>query len=261
MHLGTIGYNYSHGSDFVMDRPNGPGCYLMLIIKTPAVFTVGGERYEVRENSFIIIAPDMPCSYRGSGEIYTDDWIYFGSEEFDGERFSELGIPLNVPVYLGDTEGLSQIIHILAYEHYSAEKYSSEIEEHYMEIFLLRLSRLIQSGASVSLRMLMEKNHRMTQLRTVIFTQPDCVLSIDEMAEQMNMSRSGFQHLYRKMFGTSVMQDVISGRIERAKRLLSSTNLTVSEIAEKCGYSTDVTFMRQFRSRVGKTPTEYRKCL
>lgn len=261
MHLGTIGYNYSHGSDFVMDRPNGPGCYLMLIIKTPAVFVVGGERYEVREHSFIIIAPDMPCRYRGAGEIYTDDWIYFGSEEFDGERFEELGIPLNVPVYLGDTEGLSQIIHILAYEHYSAEKYSSEIEEHYMEIFLLRLSRLIQSGVSVSSRMLMEKNHRMTQLRTVIFTQPDCVMSIDEMARQMNMSRSGFQHLYRKMFGTSVIQDVISGRIERAKRLLSSTNLTVSEIAEKCGYSTDVTFMRQFRSRVGKTPTEYRKCL
>ena len=31
MKLGTIGYYYSHNSDFVMDRPNGPGCWLMLI--------------------------------------------------------------------------------------------------------------------------------------------------------------------------------------------------------------------------------------
>lgn len=258
---GTIGYNYSHGPDFVMDRPNGPGCYLMLIIKTPARFTVDGDEHDVRANSFIVFTPDTPCSYCAAEDVYTDDWIYFGGEEFDEQRFAELGIPLNTPVYLGDTEGLSQIIHILAFEHYSAEKFSREIEEHYMEIFLLRLSRLIQSGASVSSRMLMEKNHRMTQLRTVIFTQPDCVLSIDEMAEQMNMSRSGFQHLYKKMFGASVMSDVISGRTERAKRLLSSTNLTVAEISERCGYSNEYTFMRQFKSRVGKTPTEYRKCL
>lgn len=41
MDIGTIGYNYSHGSDFVMDRPNGVGCWLMLIIKTPASFVLG----------------------------------------------------------------------------------------------------------------------------------------------------------------------------------------------------------------------------
>ena len=258
---GTIGYNYSHGKDFVMDRPNGPGCYLMLIIKTPARFTVGRTEHDVRADSYIVFTPDMPCRYCAAGDVYTDDWIYFGGDGSAERRFAELGIPLNTPVYLGDTEGLSQIIHILAYEHYSAEKFSSEIEEHYMEILLLRLSRLIQSGSSVSSRMFIEKNHKMTQLRTLFFTQPDSVMSVDEMAEQMNMSRSGFQHLYKKMFGTSVMNDVISGRTERAKRLLSSTNLTVAEIAEKCGYSNEYTFMRQFKSRVGKTPTEYRKCL
>ena len=74
------------------------------------------------------------------------------------------------------------------------------------------------------------------------------------------MSRSSFQHLYKKMFGTSVMKDVTKGRIERAKRLLSSTNLTVNEIAVRCGYSNEYNFMRRFRDMCGQTPTEYRKC-
>lgn len=99
----------------------------------------------------------------------------------------------------------------------------------------------------------------MTQLRTVIHTDPERVMTIDDMAASVNMSRSGFQHLYKKMFGVSVMDDVISGRVERAKRLLSSTDLTVAEIASKCGYTTEYNFMRQFKSRTGKTPTEYRK--
>ena len=75
------------------------------------------------------------------------------------------------------------------------------------------------------------------------------------------MSRSGFQHLYKKMFGVSVTGDVISGRLERAKRLLSSTDLTVSEIASRCGYSNEFNFMRQFKDRVGRTPTQYRRQL
>lgn len=261
MKLGTIGYNYSHDSEFAMDRPNGPGCWLMLIVKTPAFFSVCGKNYNVRANSFIIISPDAPCLYRAAGDIYTDDWIYFTADESDIKHFAKLDIPVNEPVYLGDTESLSQIIHILAYEHYSEEANHAEIEEHYTQIFLLGVSRLIRSGASVSTKSLSEKNYRMTMLRTLLYTSPDEAMSIDEMADSMSMSRSGFQHLYKKMFGVSVINDVISGRIERAKRLLSSTNLTVSEIAEKCGYSTEYNFMRQFKSRVGKTPTEYRRQL
>ncbi|MGN0637379.1 MAG: helix-turn-helix domain-containing protein [Huintestinicola sp.] len=259
MKLGTIGYNYSHDSDFVMNRPNGPGCWLMLIVKTPAQFEVNGKSYTVRENSFVIISPDAPCRYCAAGDRYTDDWIYFSADEETVRRFDELGIPINEPVYLGDTESVSHIVHILAFEHYCAEPFHLEIEEHYTEILLLSVSRLIRSGAHISSKMFIEKNHRMTQLRTALHTDPEKALSIDEMAASVNMSRSGFQHLYKKMFGVSVINDVINGRLERAKRLLSSTELTVAEIAAKCGYATEYNFMRQFKSRTGKTPTEYRR--
>lgn len=259
MKLGTIGYNYSHGSDFVMDRPNGTGCWLMLIIKTPALFELGGKRYTVKENSFVIISPETPCRYCAAGDTYTDDWIYFDAYEEDVRHFGELDIPINEPIYLGDTEAVSHIVHILAFEHYCAEPHNTEIKEHYTEILLLSVSRMIRSGAHISSKLFIEKNHRMTQLRTVIHTDPERVMTIDDMAASVNMSRSGFQHLYKKMFGVSVMDDVISGRVERAKRLLSSTDLTVAEIASKCGYTTEYNFMRQFKSRTGKTPTEYRK--
>ena len=45
-----------------------------------------------------------------------------------------------------------------------------------------------------------ERNYKMTQLRTAVFTMPETIGSVDEMAEYVGMSRSGFQHLYKKMF-------------------------------------------------------------
>ena len=55
------------------------------------------------------------------------------------------------------------------------------------------------------------------------------------------------------------MEAVIRGRIEYAERLLGSTTLTVREIAERCGYSSEYVFMRQFKKYCGQTPSEYRK--
>ena len=40
MKLGTIGYNYSHEDTFLMDRPEGTGCGVMLLVKTPTRFNI-----------------------------------------------------------------------------------------------------------------------------------------------------------------------------------------------------------------------------
>ncbi|HCL04174.1 MAG TPA: AraC family transcriptional regulator, partial [Lachnoclostridium phytofermentans] len=44
-----------------------------------------------------------------------------------------------------------------------------------------------------------------------------------------------------------------------AKDLLSKTNMPIKEVANECGYKNEVHFMRQFKSIVGVTPSEYRK--
>ena len=259
--IGTIGYNYSHGKEFVMDRPNGPGCWLFLLIKTPALFTINGVLQEVKENSFIIFSPDTPCIYKAQGDIYTDDWFYFGIDEGDEEYFKALEIPINTIVHLGSIDELSHIMHIMTFEHYSADTLLEEIEAGYLNIMFMKISRIIKSKTYVLSSAFVEKNTLLTRLRTRIFNDPDEIGDIDSMANELNMSRSGFQHLYKKLFGTSVISDVISGRLERAKRLLSSTKLTIEEIAVRCGYSSSYCFMRQFKDKVGKTPSEYRNSI
>ncbi len=261
MEIYSIGYNYEHDNTFYMDRPNGNGCYLMLLIKTPSLFEIGGKKINVKANSFIMFTPDMPCKYRAAEKYYTDDWMFFTLNEDDVDKIKSYGIPFNEIVYLGNIDELSQIFHVMAYEHYSSESYHTEIKDSYVNILLMKLSRIINFRTYNSPHSIAERNSRFTQLRTRIFTMPSTITNVEDMAAELGMSRSGFQHLYKKMFGVSVMTDVINGRLERAKRLLCATNLTVKDIAESCGYKCEYNFMRQFKNKYGKTPSEYRKLL
>lgn len=261
MEIGSIGYNHSHNSEFVLDRPNGIGCPLLLLIKTPAFFEINGIRHIVKKNSFIFFSGKLPCKYGSLNGVYTDDWIFFGMKPEDEELFAKLEIPVDTVVHLGNIEELSRIVHILTYEHYSAGFFHNEIEERYIEILFMKLSRILKDKSYLSDNALSERNNKLIYIRIRIYTDPESIPDVGGLASEAGLSRSGFQHLYKKLFGVSVMTDVINGRIESAKRLLSSTNLTVKEIAVKCGYKNEYNFMRQFKSRCGQTPTEYRSCI
>lgn len=75
----------------------------------------------------------------------------------------------------------------------------------------------------------------------------------------LHISESYFQVLYRRLFGVSFQKDLISMRIDYAKTLLETSDLSVSAVSEMCGYQTEVHFFRQFKSLTGTTPLRYRK--
>ena len=77
------------------------------------------------------------------------------------------------------------------------------------------------------------------------------------MAEELHISPAYIQELYKKTFGISCMNDVIECRISCAKNLLTGSRLSIREIAEKCGYNSNIHFSRQFRANTGMSPSEW----
>lgn len=53
MQINTIGYNHVHDADLKIQRPSGSGDNLLLLVKTPAVFTLHEEDIVTEGNSFI----------------------------------------------------------------------------------------------------------------------------------------------------------------------------------------------------------------
>jgi len=100
---------------------------------------------------------------------------------------------------------------------------------------------------------------RLTDLRSEMEEHPERQWSTEDICASLHISKSTLQKNYRSCFGRSVIDELIVFRMEKAKQLLSSTSLSVAEIAAQCGYSTDSYFMKQFKRSTGITPSEYRR--
>ncbi len=79
------------------------------------------------------------------------------------------------------------------------------------------------------------------------------------MARELHLSSGYLQALYKTMFGSSCMEDVILQRLKNAQDQLVSTSKSVREIAEDCGYNNVEHFCRQFRKFLGLSPSRYRR--
>lgn len=83
-------------------------------------------------------------------------------------------------------------------------------------------------------------------------------LSRDAVADAVHMSGSGFSRFFKAHTGMTFQEFVSDVRISRACDLLGRTELSITEIALKCGFTEMTTFNRTFRKFRDTTPTSYR---
>lgn len=258
MQINNIGHNHIHDADFIIKRPSGSGDYLLVLLKSPAVFTLNGEDTITESNSFILYRKGTPQFYRAYGSSFSNDWFHFEMSDDDLKFIESLSIPFDEVKILGDINDLSLIIKNMCYERYSSNKYKDDSVRLYMKLFFLKLAEKMSSVSKDTHGSYYEK---MSIIRTNIYNKPFDNWTIQGMSHQLTMSESYFQHLYKKIFGTGVMNDVIQSRIEHAKYLLSTTDISIEHISQMCGYNSSPHFMRQFKKEAGMTPSEYRKTI
>lgn len=99
---------------------------------------------------------------------------------------------------------------------------------------------------------------KLCALRNRIMKNPEYSWNISEIADSLYLSKSYLQKIYKTFFGKSIIEEMIGFRIENAKKLLIETDMSVTEISKRCGYSSYNYFVRQFRACEGISPTEFR---
>jgi LacI family transcriptional regulator len=86
-------------------------------------------------------------------------------------------------------------------------------------------------------------------------------LRLPELAAQCGMSRAGFCSKFTDVVGESPIQYLINYRLEKARLLLTDSNLNIGQIIEEVGFNDQPYFTRTFRQRFQMTPTQYRKSM
>jgi len=83
-------------------------------------------------------------------------------------------------------------------------------------------------------------------------------VSINELARKFAYSPSRLRAVYKKVMGNSIGKYAKEIRLLNARKLLSSTNMRIGEIATRCGYESLYSFSRLFKANTGFSPKDYR---
>lgn len=83
--------------------------------------------------------------------------------------------------------------------------------------------------------------------------------SVADVAEAANVSQNYLNLLFKKKFGVTVSKFVNNFRIEKARMLLTDTDLNIDEVRKQVGYNNKMNFIRNFYAVTGMSPREYRK--
>ena len=86
----------------------------------------------------------------------------------------------------------------------------------------------------------------------------DSELSLDVLAQSVNLSTSRFRHLFKVETGTTPAQYLKSLRMSRAKKLVETTFLNIKQIMCCIGVRDKRHFAKDFERSYGLIPTQYR---
>ena len=253
------GCDSRHPANFLLSRPEGLDHYIVLIVKSPAAFTIGENHFSLRVNSAVFIDPHIPYEYSSLGENYVNDWLHFAFDEAEQEQMKEL--PLRQPIALGSPSLLTSYIRQILWENsYAPSQYRDDNVTFLIRVLFNNLLSLSNGEKSRQEPFVYHPLYAGFQnLRLNLQATPEREYHAKELADSLGISASYFQALYKEFFQRSWKSDLIDIRLDYAKSLLRATNFKIEQIAAMSGYTNEVHFYRQFREKTGMTPHEFRK--
>lgn len=227
----------------------------------------GGNPVPLEEGGAFITRPDQPqrivhrCPETGGN--MTAQWLFFAAV-YDG--FLDIGRCLRPPAILTPREAapFGEVIRLLV-ENQNAvppaeastlgwelrkEARRQELAFRVLEL-LLEVSEVVfpEEGCKAILPAvaLMDRTEGGERLR------------LEQLAHACNLSVTGFTGLFRRLTGDSPMAFYQKRRLSRAAAALLTSQISLGEIAQSCGFYDQFHLSREFKRRYGVSPRQYRQ--
>jgi AraC-like DNA-binding protein len=126
-------------------------------------------------------------------------------------------------------------------------------------VLLMRMYRQEAAPAPVRMRVPALTRAGLMPIIEDAFFYRHRTLTLSDLASLLNLSQRQTQRLLRDNFGKTFSQKLTDARMAAASQLLTGTDLSITEIAERSGYSSIEHFSAAFHRQMGCSPREYRK--
>lgn len=159
---------------------------------------------------------------------------------FYGETKAKVGERLKDMFYMTSFEKLVELIKIL-----HLMSLSSEYE--------------LLNATGTSLQVKGDDNHRIDVIYDFVRSNFESKITVDEIAEKVNMSTPAFCRFFKKSTAKTFIQFLNEYRVAHACKLISEESMSISEIALDCGFQNLSNFNRAFKKVTAKSPSDYKQ--
>ena len=182
------------------------------------------------------------------------------------KQYEYFGYSVNEALFLSDKEE-SIIIGILQN---IQQEYHSNIDKFSQDIIISQIEVLLNYSERFYHRQFLTRKitnnkilNRLEEILSEYFNSDDIVVNglptVQHIAEDLNVSPNYLSGLLKVLTGQSTQQHIHDKLIEKAKEKLSTTNLSVSEIAFELGFEHSQSFSKLFKSKTKFSPMEFRR--
>ena len=229
---------------------------LFYIVSGKGQFLIQDQVFPVDVNNLVIINPNVSHT-EDSINAQPLEYIVLGIDGIELATSANSNGQFCILNHIESAEISSCLRNILREMEWKNTGYK-DICQAYMEILIIRLMR------STSLAVQAEPagtsgNRQCASVRRYMdlhFKEP---LTLEQLAEEAHMNKYYLSHAFKREYGVSPINYLISRRINESKYLLTETDLSMSQIAQLLGFSSLSYFSQTFRKTQGISPMEFRQ--
>ncbi|WP_343670820.1 helix-turn-helix transcriptional regulator [Chitinophaga sp.] len=237
--------------------------------------TYGQQKYDFDEGVMLFTAPgqvikieaiqDTAARHSGWILFIHPDFLWHTSLAKTIKRYEYFNYSVHEALFLSDKE--ENIINTIVQN--IRQEYYSNIDHFSQGIVIAHLETLLSYAERFYHRQFITRkkaNHQLlNRLEAVIddyFNKGELTTgglpSVQLIAGRLNVSAAYLSRMLKILTGQSTQQHIQDKLIEKAKEKLSTTDLSVSEIAYQLGFEHSQTFSRLFKSKTNQSPVEFR---
>ncbi len=233
--------NHSYG-------PATRDCYLIhYILEGKGIFHRGEQTYHLSKGQCFLICPQDVTFYQADEE---NPWHYLWIA-FDGSRAEEFlrraGLSGESPIF--SSAGVSSVFERLQIESQNGYQNNTELS-YYL------LSKIYELFYHLSIPAQKEHitEHYIEKAKNYLTTLYSQDISIEKLANYCCLDRRYLCRIFKDKTGVTLQQYLLNIRLEKARSLVVSSKLSISDIARSVGYRDLYHFSRMFKNKYGKSP-------
>lgn len=232
---------------------------LFYVLHGEGVFYIENEKVPVKTDDLIIINPNVEHTEK-TFPNNPMEYIVFGVEGLAfsfTEHDQAYGRGYSFYSYGSDKNQFINFAQLMMHEFQDKKPGFEKVCHGLLEVLLVYISR--KQKLSVISESSFQLSKECAIAKRYIDTNYAQDITLDSLAEITHINKFYLAHSFTECVGQSPISYLTERRLAACKELLSSSNLSVTQIATSAGFSSQSYFSQIFNKKVGMSPRQYRK--